>query len=682
VLNNTGKAQSFAKYCFLRAWVVPGYMDKTGETSSKVYPVGYEQWSDTIQIQPTTKAGNKFWSEWVTALDNAANDKYTSQHWKATSGNTTIGTTIDSDTGKYEATLTRKGDTSSNNAQIAKVLRPDHLQEARLYEKAAYGKSYTTVTNYSYIVNAKVGTSTAGIALLLNAYRNASSPNNRTLGYAFYYDPGANGYPIRLQSESGIVGGYQANGVNELESPLKTDINYYADDGNYFYNNFYNPQYSLPTLQNNIYNGVPESSTSTLLSKKKGDYTDECKYMQGQCRFMVTVLEYYDATAGDEYPRFLVRLKLLKSLDDVLGTTHTAAQEQTLRADDPFLIGPKFSASEPAWYGFFVGQKPKLGYTAQPYDQRQVIASQTWIDGYWEYYINQHGKEKKRWVDGHYEYTYKTQYRYDYTWNYKYGVKRVDNINTSFDRAVVTWRSYDWIDSTAEVPEPDVPNGLSNTYQESPQYYSVQTPYNTNAEASRYSSDSTSGGGHGGVFKRALLSPRDSLGNTYNTASYLGSTKPNRSRWIGIGLWGGQLSGASEVTIYEFILAPGFDGGELKSILPSGATVYDMKSTCGNVTTTTGSVVSMDLGLSAAYTDADDGPGVWKTALFGSASGTSDGTGNTKQGNEYKDRFTGADNVKQICVESLQHTGGTNCGCPMCKLYNAYKNCINKISWW
>lgn len=84
------------------------------------------------------------------------------------------------------------------------------------------------------------------------------------------------------------------------------------------------------------------------------------------------------------------------------------------------------------------------------------------------------------------------------------------------------------------------------------------------------------------------------------------------------------------------------------------------------------------------YEVGRDGGSEWTKRVFGNSSGQRD---TARSGSEYNDRFIGADNSKQACVMSLQHTkpysSGNNDSCPICSVYKKYNSDISKrISNW
>lgn len=589
-------AKKFGSFGYLRAWVVPAYSDADG--SGFVRPKGYEQWSVRVRILQSNPDGQPWFRRFTQhQVDRVPNNIFLDSN---DSNFAAVGY-INPETGEYRVKM--EYHSGNNHIQIGGALLPEDIGDARRYEKKIFNESYTNITNYSIIVDAEAGTTTAGLALLLNGYRN----NDATSGYCLYYDPGANGYPIRLQNTTDNVNEYQRYGVQEIDSPIESVINDTTDirsisgesgekNKSKFYTNYYNPQYVNTALQNDIFKTM-ESSERTLQGTK-GDFTNECKAMQPRRRYMVTILEYH--TGDRENPRLLVRMRLLKNLSEAMKEYNMTEKE--LRAEDPFLCGPRFYYSEPAWYGSFVGQKPKV---------EDII------------------KDKKT-TD--YKYTFKAK---------RYGADGAD------------------IERTVNNSE----NGYGY-YNSNNNFYALQTP-DINKANSRYKKGFSRGGKtfNGGVYKAQRLAPREELGSYGNEDSNLGNLKPDRYRWIGLAIWGGQLGNRSSVEIYDMTIAPGFDAGELRSITENGAQVFGMDETNGRFPT-----------LLAEYSADRDTSVKWNHELFGISS---DGNGNQSHGNAYAGRFKNAQNETQPCVMSLQHVSSgysAACGCPMCEAYRKYNN--------
>ncbi|MCC8178187.1 MAG: type II secretion system GspH family protein [Cloacibacillus sp.] len=587
--------ERFGSFGYLRAWVVPAYSD-ADDGGGFVRPKGYEQWSVRVRILQSNPDGQTWFRRFTQHQVDLIPNKI---HLDSTDSNFSAVGYINPETGEYRVKMEYHA--GNNHIQIGGALLPEDIGDARKYDKEIFdGVSYTNITNYSIIVDAEVGTTTAGLALLLNGYRN----NGATSGYCLYYDPGANGYPIRLQNTSGNVGGYQRYGVQEIDSPIESVINnttaigsISGGSGGTFYNNYYNPQYVNTALQNNIFKA--KESKETDLRGTRGDFTDECKEMQPRRRYMVTILEYH--TGDKENPQLLVRMRLLKNLSKVMEESKKSERE--LRAEDPFLCGPRFYYSEPAWYGSFVGQKPKV-----------------------ETIKNWYGKITD------YLYTFKAK---------RYGADTGD-----VERTV----------STSE--------NNSGYYDSGSNFYALQTPDHNDGN-SRYKKGFSRGGKtfNGGVYKAQNLDPRKELGTTNGGKDKLGILTPDRYRWIGLAIWGGQLGNRSSVEIYDMTIAPGFDAGELRSIMESGAQVFGMDKTNGSFPT-----------VFAEYSADRDTAVKWNRELFGISS---DGNGNQAHGNAYAGRFKNAQNETQPCVMSLQHVSSgysASCGCPMCIAYGKYNN--------
>lgn len=74
-------------------------------------------------------------------------------------------------------------------------------------------------------------------------------------------------------------------------------------------------------------------------------------------RILYTVLEYYDASDANRLPRYLIRVRFLKPLSDA----SVKDRLDEIKPTDPWFMGPEFYASEPMWFGGFVGSKPDAG---------------------------------------------------------------------------------------------------------------------------------------------------------------------------------------------------------------------------------------------------------------------------------------------------------------------------------
>ena len=314
-----------------------------------------------------------------------------------------------------------------------------------------------------------------------------------------------------------------------------------------------------------------------------------------------------------------MRVRLLKNISDV--KSETGKSEEQLREEDPFLIGPKFYLSEPAWYGSFVGQKPIRSANNKTFSFRSLF----------------------------------------------YGDGSGDN-SFSFDR-LNDRTVYDLTE-----------NGMQQsqcTYKSEPVYYAVK---NTSATVTNNSTNKLYSN-FGGVFRHAVLDAREALesdkysykiGNgrkSRSTDQYkLGSTKPDRMRWFGLSVWPDDWNKKVSLTVHDITLGPGFSKDELLAIVENGAKLFGMDETCNK-----------NFSLANCEYDAERDKGsAWTKSVFGNAGGQSDAA---RSGSSYKDRFKDAKDQKQTCVMSLQHTKD-NDGCPICDAYYNYKNSTKRISDW
>jgi|GEM_PF-3985118 len=626
-LTDVNKAKSWGKYGYLRAWVEPRYTINGG-SATKDGTNYNDQWSDTVCIG-IERAGNSFFTDWVSAISNVTNDSEHSQD-----DGSSVKDEFDLSTASYETKLSFTKN-SKQLSKVAKVISPKYLIDARSYDiyldkiNGGSGRSYTSLTNYSVIVDATINgnaSNTTGFAITLNGYQNgikviAGAVN----GYALFYAPGSMGFPIRLlgqdkpinpnSNQENPVSMNYACGVDELYSPLSADINSITNTQNNtmdkgaepkkqkaFLGKFFNTQYYIGAIQNEVLSNVPESTSAEFKKNYNngngnGNSTKEAAYMRsGEHRFIITVLEYYDSDVNKN--RLIVRVRMLKTLSMVMS--ETGKSELELRAEDPFLTGPQFYYSEPMWFGMFVGQKP---------------------------------------------------------------VRSGDNY---------TFKTMRPGDKSALIPRTQ----RDSLYSESKAFYALQTPLQS-GYVNRYAKGYINLNGYatnGGIYKQKALNPyEDLLDNPYPSYPYsydglagLTNNGANRKRWIGISSWGDSPS----LTIGEFTIAPGFNGNELKAIMPNGAQMYNMSDTW----------TSEDLTeYNACYNANIDGPSLWNSVLF-DPNLVSNGNGNSN--NSYGTRFTDTGGMPQICVMSLQHYGldtESSPQCPICEAYKIYNSIAEEI---
>lgn len=434
------------------------------------------------------------------------------------------------------------------------------------------------------------------------------------------YDPGACGIKISLMNPAGTVGTPNLSFFDYWGSEEQHRPGYKDNSGNYTYwkQIIYKirTQHRLEALMNPDalkYSKIDDAASEGNNAKIKNFmYNSDGKTRR---RFIVTLLEHY--TDDKEYPRLLVRVRLLKNLSDVAKDSQA---EAAIHEEDPFLIGPKFYLSEPAWYGGFVGQRPKQSEDKKTFSFRSLF----------------------------------------------YGGD--DNVNSALFKRLNNQNVYELKGQNGRVSMQE----QTCTYHDDPIYYAVKSTENEVSENNNklYSN-------FGGVFKRAELNTRLALethGDNQdhaNSARYfsLGDTGPARMRWFGLSVWPDIWQNAVSVTVHDITLGPGFNKDELLAIVENGAKLFGMDEACNK---------NFSL-ANCEYKAERDGGSSWTRAIFGSLKGQ-DETARGKS--KYNVRFTGADDGQQTCVMSLQHTKD-NDGCPICDAYNKYKSdSTERISDW
>ncbi|MEK0453882.1 MAG: hypothetical protein AGIKBDMD_01858 [Synergistaceae bacterium] len=219
-------------------------------------------------------------------------------------------------------------------------LKYDKFDNARIYGAWVAGRestsdipSYITVTNYSVVFDSKIKNNASSSALFLSTRSNNSNfgkiINNeldnefKDAGYAVQYMPYRYPYGYLV---SKFRDGEEIVGQNKNEPRPLGIFNESLNNRVY--------DYYMPASLNN--------SNFTF-----GQWFD-------RYRIFYTVLEYFDETQGKAYPRHIFRVRLLKRTDnwDALNPGEPLSE---IKKRDPWCIGPKFYASEPMWFGDFVG---------------------------------------------------------------------------------------------------------------------------------------------------------------------------------------------------------------------------------------------------------------------------------------------------------------------------------------
>lgn len=327
-----------------------------GVIRCKVYPAlaktdgsdkkdGESQWSPYVVLEKKSPYNNRFFFGMKEALSLFEKTGERSDNFPLNSD--TARTVVDADGTSY-VQIERKDGTYGST--VMGKISMEYLKEV-IERSKEDGKSYSSPTNISIIVDALVDTGSQGYGILINGAveKIGSGKNIRydDTGYILQYDKyvkndtnGANGFPIRLFAQGHHSGNDGAANNSPTSAPGAFGVENIAaakSDSSSYGGPYYEP--SDMKTKNFIF-----SSTAT------GNNGNSWPWRVRR-RFMVTVLEYYmtDGTrSGKDYPRYIIRAKFLDEMKD--------DDEK-----DPFGCGERYFFSNPIWYGNFKGTSVNRG---------------------------------------------------------------------------------------------------------------------------------------------------------------------------------------------------------------------------------------------------------------------------------------------------------------------------------
>jgi len=333
---DTGATETDWEVGVIRCRVTPVVKSSGGSLVAS----GVPRWSDYVVIKAVEAPSEEF-EEILDVLDpdsqtpNGTGDVFLTD--VATQHNENV---FDVNSGQILMTI----DSPSKpgyGASFVMQLKHDKFDNDRIYGAWAAGResasdmpSYITVTNYSIVFDSKIKNEITGSALFLSTRSNNSNfgqiingtldNNFRDVGYAVQYSPYHYPYGFFVSKFSD---GNEIVVKKNKNKPRPLGI--YNETRNSRVEDYYHP-------------GSINNDNFTF-----GAWTY-------QYRVMYTVLEYYDANQGKEYPRYIFRVRFLKRTDnwDALNPGDPLSE---IKKRDPWCIGPKFYASEPMWFGDFVG---------------------------------------------------------------------------------------------------------------------------------------------------------------------------------------------------------------------------------------------------------------------------------------------------------------------------------------
>ncbi len=292
------------------------------------------QWSPYVVLEKKTPYANPFFDNMKEALSLFEKTGERSDNFPLNAD--TARTVVEADGTSYVQIRRKEGTYGST---VMGKISMEYLKEVIARSKEE-GKSYSSPTNISIIVDALVDAGSQGYGLLLNGAveRVGSGTEIRydDTGYMLQYDKyergktaGANGFPIRLFAQGHHSGNDSQANNRPANSPGAfgvENIEVNKSDSASFGGPYYEPSHmkTKKFLFNSTTTGGDGNSWPWSVRR----------------RFMVTILEYY--TSDKARPHYITRAKFLDEMGD--------ADEK-----DPFGCGEGYFLSNPIWYGNFVG---------------------------------------------------------------------------------------------------------------------------------------------------------------------------------------------------------------------------------------------------------------------------------------------------------------------------------------
>lgn len=347
---------AWGNYGVIRCKVSPAL--KRPENDSRFE--GQAKFSPLVGIikKPISSLGPGLWNRWTAGLLSGEDPQFFAVNTED------VNIHLDTQDGEVYATIIMPTGGSTGSATVATALS-DLLNEARNFVEESDGRSYTTITNYSIIVDAEVNAGDGYGLLLSGASMGHTAETFADCGYMLQYDKTLDAIPIRLYSA-----GYHASDYHTAPFGMSfeslTNNDYFTG---YAETDWGGPFYGPGYMKNNIFSFNSSGSGSNK------------KPWNERRRVMITVLEYYDKDEGVAHPRFLMRVRLLKNYNEV-------SQSALQNGKDPWFIGPDFFYSEPVWYGGFVGDVQQTVYqtrrnwfsdwidvTEEEYDRKRPVTN-------------------------------------------------------------------------------------------------------------------------------------------------------------------------------------------------------------------------------------------------------------------------------------------------------------------
>lgn len=629
-------AVKWGNYGIIKYYIKSAVSNVDG-TNKKTGPEAAGPYAAIVKYN-SQKVGQKLWSEWMKSVADKLRGGSGSQGF-INPAVSDVAMHVDYVEGDSYLTLTLSGGSKPSVTVAANSadLMADEINAA-IEDSDPEKRSYTTITNFSLIVDAQIGSNAQdwGYGVLLNgASESATDSGFKDNGYMFQYDRGADGYPVRLYANGKYSRGdtvrnlnsdYFSYGLVIADADVNNSKSGYHNGYISGYRNGYGPYYGPGYLKNDIMqfdSNINDMGNIPLWTQRR--------------RILLTVLEYYDKDKGPAYPRFIIRLKLLKNYSDI-----------TYSDDDPWSIGPNSFYSEPAWYGDFVGSSADVTYKSSIKTKYEIKLAYwngwRWAGSYW---VTVDKDKYNEYPDAS-----KDNY-YPYGWIGYYYYYVIDRRTTDTPVTVADKIYYTVFDHGAN-------SGKTKDLT------SIPSPNERDKYLTRSTwgaTDSTSDVA-AAIFQHSLMDVRTDISNgmskNTDTIGFEAADKtignnvfssPKRERYVGLRLWNTN----SKSQIFSVNYAPGFSKAELQAIMPAGAKMYEINDGY----TVNGATIKNGTGEPKVLKSNNDYEYVQQDHLNKGLFGTDDNSYSDGQGN----------GSKKIGVMAIQHlkvtTNKGNCGCPM-----------------
>lgn len=470
--------------------------------------------------------GGKLWDKWTQNLQPGGTEP--NSFFKTSVPNTVITPQKDAVTGKPTLTITM----NSKNKQPARSVTIAKMDGTLLEDEkiATVGlednKSYTTLTNYSLIVDAELNSGDGYGLLLSGTTIDTGATAFRDCGYMFQYDRTIDAFPMRLFAKGEHSSNAETNHYGmalQYEAAGDSLINKISGVGGTSKTPNFGPFYGPGHMKNSIFKYV----TATDHRNRPDQVPWTSRH-----RFVITVLEYYLNAEGKTNPRFIMRMRLLKDFDP--------------NNSDPWQIDKNSFYSEPIWFGGFLGGTEELKY------QKQTRTGSWWLI-FWT------------WDDwSPWQYISKSEY---------------DSIppNTS------TFQTNKKILCQHSVKNYSLYSGNSVeiAVATSNNAYTAKMPWggqdgNSTSDFLVFNSEEMNV--KNDINNSSFESNESSVSNANKTSIVAKFNNPLRERYIGLRVWGPNKE-ITEVKFYSVNFAPGFRKSELLAIMPQGARMYELNDT-------------------------------------------------------------------------------------------------------